>query len=231
MTKAVAIVSGGMDSVTLAYVLHAQGRDLTLLSFDYGQRHAKELEFASQTATMLGAEWHRIDLRSVTSLLKGSSLTDRDVEVPDGHYAAETMRATVVPNRNAMMLDIASAVALGQGAGIVATGVHAGDHFIYPDCRPAFLTAYSAMVNIANEGFTPEGGLLVYAPFSNKTKADIVTIGTGLDVPYSFTWSCYKGGEIHCGRCGTCYERREAFTLAGVDDPTEYADTPTYAEP
>jgi 7-cyano-7-deazaguanine synthase len=220
--KAIAIVSGGMDSVTLAYLLTSEGYDLHLLSFDYGQRHRKELEFAARCAGVLGAQHDVIDLSSLTALLKGSALTDAGVAVPDGHYAHENMKITVVPNRNAMMLSIAFAVAVAEGAPVVGTGIHAGDHAIYPDCRPAFTVAFDAMQRLAVEGFG-DPNLRLYTPFVGITKADIVTIGHRLGVDYRATWSCYKGGEVHCGTCGTCVERREAFEIAGVPDPTRYA--------
>ncbi len=219
---AVAIVSGGMDSVTLAHLLASEGYDLHLLSFDYGQRHRKELEFAALCASLLGAQHDVVDLSSLTALLKGSALTDGGVAVPDGHYAQENMKITVVPNRNAMMLSIAFAVAVAEGAAVVGAGIHAGDHAIYPDCRPAFAAAFDAMQRLAVQGFG-DSNLRLYTPFVDITKADIVTIGHRLGVDYKATWSCYKGGEAHCGTCGTCVERREAFELAGVPDPTRYA--------
>ena|SRR5436305_10708302 len=221
MSKAVAIVSGGLDSVTLAYLLHAQGYDLHLLSFDYGQRHKKELAFAKLCAQRLNAEFHVIDLSDLGKLLKGSALTD-DIPVPDGHYAAPTMAVTVVPNRNAIMLSIAYGIAVTENAEVVAIGAHGGDHFIYPDCRPSFVAAFDAMQRQATEGFRHEK-LRLEAPFIHMGKHDIVKVGTDLQVPYADTWSCYKGGEKHCGQCGTCYERREAFELASVPDPTAYA--------
>ncbi|HMN15838.1 MAG TPA: 7-cyano-7-deazaguanine synthase, partial [Bellilinea sp.] len=139
----------------------------------------------------------------------------------DGHYADETMRVTVVPNRNAIMLSIAYAVAVAERADIVAAGIHAGDHPIYPDCRPAFAKAFDTMAYIANEGYA-KLDLHFSAPFVHKTKTEIVTLGTALGVPYEHTWSCYKGNEIHCGTCGTCVERKEAFIQAGITDPTQY---------
>lgn len=219
--KAVAIVSGGMDSVTLAYLLCSEGYDLHLLSVDYGQRHRKELEYARSCAGRLGAIFHIADLSGVGKLLKGSALTD-DIPVPHGHYAAENMAVTVVPNRNAIMLSVAYGVAVAEEAELVATGVHSGDHFVYPDCRPEFIAAFDAMQRLAVEGFgRPE--LRLYAPFVNIGKHDIAAIGARLGVPYQDTWSCYEGGELHCGRCGTCVERKEAFELASVPDPTVYA--------
>lgn len=217
-----AIVSGGMDSATLAYETAAAGHALRIVSFDYGQRHRKELDAAEAIAVTLGAPWARIDLTSLTRHLPGSALTDPDVDVPHGHYAEQSMRATVVPNRNAMMLAAAFAIASAYHDDTVATAVHAGDHFVYPDCRPEFLEAFIAMESRALDGFhTPA----LSAPYAHLSKADIVTRGARFGVPFEATWSCYEGGAIHCGRCGTCVERIEAFTLAGVSDPTTYADT------
>jgi 7-cyano-7-deazaguanine synthase len=229
MPKAIATVSGGLDSVTLAYLLHAEGYELRLLSFDYGQRHKKELAYAKRCAQRLNAAFNIIDLSSVGQFLKGSALTDA-IPVPDGHYAAPNMAITVVPNRNAIMLSVAYAVAVAEQAQIVAIGVHAGDHFIYPDCRPTFIEAFDAMERIATEGYS-NPDLRLYAPFVQIGKHDIVKIGHELGVPFELTWSCYKGGEKHCGTCGTCFERKEAFDLAGVPDPTEYEteDASSYA--
>ncbi len=227
MPKAIAIVSGGLDSVTLAYFLRAEGYELHLLSFDYGQRHKKELTFAELCAKRLRATFDVVDLSSITRFLKGSALTDA-IPVPDGHYAAPNMAITVVPNRNAMMLSVAFAVAVAEQAKVVAIGVHAGDHFIYPDCRPAFITAFDTMERIAVEGFG-EPQLRLEAPFMHISKDQIVHLGAALQVPYSDTWSCYKGGEKHCGTCGTCVERKEAFELAGVPDPTKYEEEGTTA--
>jgi len=220
MSKAIAIVSGGLDSVTLAYLLHAEGYELHLLSFDYGQRHKKELAFAELCAKRLRAAFDVVDLSSITRFLKGSALTEA-IPVPDGHYAAPNMAITVVPNRNAMMLSVAYAVAVAEQAKVVAFGVHAGDHFIYPDCRPTFIAAFDTMQRVAVEGFG-DPQLRLEAPFMHISKDQIVQLGTSLQVPYVDTWSCYKGGEKHCGTCGTCVERKEAFELAGVVDPTEY---------
>ena len=222
MTLVVTTLSGGLDSTTLAYELAAEGHDLVALSFDYGQRHAKEVEFAARTAGRLGAEHHVVDLRSVGALLTGSALTDQDVAVPEGHYTDESMAATVVPNRNAIMLSVAVGVAVARGAEAVATAVHAGDHTIYPDCRPEFIEAIEHEARVANEGFIADG-FEVRAPFLRLTKDEIVRRGAALGVPFEETWSCYVGAELHCGRCGTCVERREAFELAGVPDPTRYA--------
>jgi 7-cyano-7-deazaguanine synthase len=220
MSKAIALLSGGLDSVTLAYQLAAQGHTLHLLSFDYGQRHKQELGYAAKCAGALSAQHDIIDLSSLTPLLAGSALTD-DIAIPEGHYAAPNMRLTVVPNRNAIMLVIAYAAAVAEGASLVATGVHAGDHPIYPDCRPEFIEAFDRMERFATDGYAADG-LHLYAPFVHMSKAEIVALGAALFVPYADTWSCYKGGDAHCGVCGTCVERREAFKLAGVVDPTGY---------
>jgi 7-cyano-7-deazaguanine synthase len=227
-SKALAIVSGGLDSVTLAYLLHAEGYDLHLLAFNYGQRHKKELAFAELCARRLQADFDLIDLGHLGKHLKGSALTD-DIEVPDGHYAEPTMAITVVPNRNAIMLSIAYGIAVAEDAEVVAIGVHGGDHFIYPDCRPEFIASFAAMQKHAVEGFG-NAKLTLLAPFLHLGKQQIVSLGTALQVPYGDTWSCYKGGEKHCGTCGTCVERRMAFQLAGVEDPTAYSATPALAE-
>lgn len=218
---AVLIVSGGMDSVTLAHKYHDDGFALVLMSFDYGQRHKKELDSARRCAERLGGVHHVVDLSNITKLLPGSSLTDDAVAVPEGHYAAETMKATVVPNRNAIMLSIAWAHAVAIGADVVAFGAHGGDHFIYPDCRPDFFLSLGEAFMQGNEGFgNPR--LNLEAPFIQLDKAKIAALGAELGVPYEDAWSCYKGGEVHCGKCGTCVERKEAFELAGVVDPTVY---------
>lgn len=221
----VAVVSGGLDSVTMAYSLAAAGERLALLSVDYGQRHRRELACAALAAQRLGARHAVADLAQVGTLLTGSALTDATVEVPDGHYAEASMRSTVVPNRNAILLSVATGVAAAVGARAVAFGAHGGDHFVYPDCRPAFVDAFEHLARVANEGFV-DPGFRVLAPFLRSTKADIVRVGAELGVPFADTWSCYRGGDRHCGRCGTCVERREAFAVAGVADPTDYEAGP-----
>ncbi|MFN2464084.1 MAG: 7-cyano-7-deazaguanine synthase QueC [Candidatus Dormibacteria bacterium] len=215
----VAVVSGGLDSVTLAYSLAAAGHALDLISFDYGQKHRRELLYAEQTAEDLGASWTLIDLvaAGISQVMSGSALTDASVDVPQGHYAAPTMQQTIVPNRNAIMLSIAYARAVSSSATSVAFAVHGGDHPIYPDCRPGFVTAFVEMERQATDS-----AIELLAPFIQMTKADIVGVGSSLKVPFDRTWSCYVGGETHCGGCGTCVERREAFAIAGVADPTVY---------
>lgn len=218
----VVIVSGGLDSTTLAYHLRAHGYRLILVSFDYGQRHRRELDFAVATATMLSAPHYLVDLRSIGRLLTGSALTDATVTVPDGHYTDASMRITVVPNRNALMLDAAVALAVSRKADSVAFGAHNGDCAIYPDCRPEFVESFTQSARLGNAGFLSED-FQVLAPFLMWSKAEIVRRGAELGVPFADTWSCYQGGPLHCGTCGTCTERREAFAVAGVDDPTWYS--------
>lgn len=220
--QAVVVLSGGVDSTTLAFLLARRGIRLVLVSVDYGQRHRVELQAARRVASLLRCPHHVVDLSGLAPLLAGSALTDAAVAVPDGHYEAETMRATVVPHRNALLLDVAVAAAVAAGADTVAYGAHGGDHAIYPDCRSEFVEAYRRMVQVANEGHLPEG-FQVVAPFLPLSKTDIVRLGSDAGVPFAATWSCYRGGSVHCGTCGTCVERREAFILAGVPDPTIYA--------
>jgi 7-cyano-7-deazaguanine synthase len=238
--RAVILLSGGLDSVTLATLLASlstqpaarslrtqfdlapEGYELHLLSVQYGQRHAKELRYAQAAATRLEGTLHAIDLSTLSSVLKGSALTDA-IDVPEGHYAASNMATTVVANRNAILLTVAYALAVSANASVVATAVHSGDHAIYPDCRPAFITSFAAMEHLATEGFASPDLRLV-APFVNIPKTEIVRIGHTLGIDYSQTWSCYKGGILHCGKCGTCVERKEAFAYASVPDPTIYAD-------
>lgn len=221
--NAVVVASGGLDSTVLAYWLAARGAKLTLLSFDYGQRHRIELQHASGIAVALDCPHQIVDLAGITELLGGSALTDADVAVPDGHYTDESMRATVVPNRNAIMLDVAVAVAVARKADAVAFGAHAGDHAIYPDCRQVFVERFTRSTQAANEGFLVDDFEII-APFLNQSKADIVRLGTSLSVPFEQTWSCYRGESVHCGTCGTCTERREAFAHNGITDPTTYLE-------
>ncbi|RWQ12918.1 7-cyano-7-deazaguanine synthase QueC [Mesorhizobium sp.] len=218
--NALVICSGGLDSVSLAHKVATEQKLIGLLSFNYGQRHKKELGFASICAERLGVPHQIVDIGDVGRNLSGSALTD-SVGVPDGHYAEASMRITVVPNRNAIMLAIAFGVAAVQKADAVATAVHGGDHFIYPDCRPSFIDAFQTMQNHALAGYAD---IRLYAPYVNMSKADIVSEGAKYGTPFEATWSCYKGGAHHCGRCGTCVERREAFDLAGIADPTDYED-------
>lgn len=219
--SAAVLLSGGMDSVTLAYHLKDLGvTNLHCLAFNYGQRHKKELSFASRIAGRLSANFRIVDLSNLQEMLSGSALTSEDMPVPEGHYAAENMKLTVVPNRNMIMLAIATGYAISRKLELVATAVHAGDHAVYPDCRPEFINSLERTIFLGNEGFGPPR---LCTPFINKTKAQIAIEGDLLQVPWALTWSCYKGLDYHCGKCGTCVERKEAFELSGVQDPTTYA--------
>jgi len=210
-----------MDSTVLAHMVVANGHYPQLITFNYGQRHAKrEIACAEWQADHLQLPHEIVDLRSVTPMLKGSSLTDQDVEVPEGHYAEDNMKATVVPNRNAIMLSIAYGCAVGLGAEEVYAAMHAGDHAIYPDCRPEFISALNSAFILGNEWAKPIPHLLT--PVIHMEKSDIAKAGTALGVRFEHTWSCYVGGVMHCAACGTCTERIEAFRKAGVHDPTTY---------
>ncbi len=221
MATGVILLSGGIDSTTLAYHYNARGYALHCLSFDYGQRHRKELGASAEIARRLGARHDVLDISSVGSLLSSSGSTLVGVgDIPEGHYSAENMKSTIVPNRNAIMLSVAFGVAVAEGAEFVGYAAHGGDHFIYPDCRPAFVDAFRAMEVFSVGCELPN----LRAPFLHMTKADLVRIGTNLHVPFTSTWSCYVGEDRHCGRCGTCVERAEAFSLAGIPDPTLYED-------
>lgn len=222
MSKVVAVASGGMDSSTLCYFLRDIDALGLVMSVDYGQRHKKELESARVIADNLDVEHVVIDLTAVGEQLSGSALTD-DIEVPEGHYAHDNMKVTVVPNRNMILLAVAGGIAVARGMSRVATAVHAGDHFVYPDCREDFTLSCSRTLQLATAGF---GDIGIMTPFVDKSKAQIAALGSVLRVPWHETWTCYKGGDVHCGRCATCVERLEAFALASVDDDqTVYADT------
>lgn len=224
--KTIVVCSGGLDSVTLAHKVAAERTLTRLVSFDYGQRHKKELDYARRCAMRLTAPHDVVDIAAVGRLLTGSALTSGG-GVPEGHYAEETMRVTIVPNRNAIMLAVAFGAAAAERADAVAAAVHGGDHFIYPDCRPAFVEAFETMQRRALDGLAR---ISFYTPFLRVSKAEIVREGARLGVPFAETWSCYKGGARHCGRCGTCVERREAFHLAGIHDPTPYQDPDYWVE-
>lgn len=217
MKDALIVLSGGMDSVTMLYE-YADSIALAV-NFNYGANHnAREAECARYNCRKLGIELVEIDLAFMGRYFESSLLSGADA-VPSGHYEDENMRSTVVPFRNGIMLSVAAGLAESRGLKAVMIANHGGDHAIYPDCRPGFV---EAMGRAMEEG--TYDGVSILAPFTDISKAEIARIGARLGVDYADTYSCYKGGERHCGRCGTCTERREAFRLAGIPDSTIYED-------
>ncbi len=215
--KTIVIYSGGLDSTVLLAKMVKEGREVKALSVDYGQRHKRELGSAAEVCRLLGVEHRMADLSSLKPLLGGSSQTDDSVPVPHGHYAAENMKLTVVPNRNMLMLAVAGAWAISLKFDSVAYAAHAGDHAIYPDCREEFVRPLEDALRNADWH-----EVRIERPFLKSSKADIVLLGHDIGAPMGLSYSCYEGKEIHCGKCGTCTERIEAFQLAGVPDPTQY---------
>jgi 7-cyano-7-deazaguanine synthase len=215
--SALVVLSGGMDSVTaLAFTRTVHTDQVHALTVDYGQRHDREIIAAEVQATRFADRHDVLSLRRIGTLLEGSALTDT-VPVPEGHYSDDTMRATIVPNRNAILANIAAGIAVSRGLDSIVLGVHAGDHPIYPDCRPEFVTALQQLLSVANDH-----QVRVEAPFLNTDKAGILRVGLALGVDYGETWTCYQGRDRACGRCGSCVERLEAFSNIGVEDPLEY---------
>jgi 7-cyano-7-deazaguanine synthase len=210
--------SGGLDSTVLLHHLLADRAGVRCLSVDYGQRHGRELSSAARLCWAAGVEHQVARMAGLRKLLTGSSQTS-ELPVPEGHYAEESMRLTVVPNRNMLLLAACAAWAVSCRSDAVAYAAHAGDHAVYPDCREEFAAAMAQALSLCD--WRP---VRLLRPFVGWSKADVVRRGAELKAPLGETWSCYKGGEAHCGRCGTCCERAEAFALAGVPDPTEYED-------
>ncbi len=215
--KTVLVYSGGMDSTTLLYTLLADARstagikrkdEVVAISFNYGQRHDKELKCAAKICKKLGVPHVVIDVRSINKLMSGSSLTSKTIKVPHGHYEDQNMRSTVVPNRNMVFISLATAYAVSLKFDCIALAVHSGDHAIYPDCRPEFIKKVDAVTRIANYE-----SIKVLAPFMNKSKTQIARIGRRLGVPFEETWTCYEGGARPCGKCGSCVERAEALSF------------------
>lgn len=221
--KAVIILSGGIDSSTLLYMALDRGLETHALTFIYGQKHSRETVCAQRICAALDARHMVVDLTGVAPLLRGSALTDSSVEIPDvpetdEHY--ETLKVTIVPNRNAIFLSLAVGYAVSIGCDTVMFGAHHSDRGVYPDCRREFVEAFEAAERLA----TGSPGLVIEAPFVGMDKSAIVSLGARLGVPYELTWSCYKGGEgLHCGVCSSCRERKRAFAEARVPDPTAYA--------
>jgi 7-cyano-7-deazaguanine synthase len=216
----VCIYSGGMDSYTLMNDLYESGWLHSCLTFKYGQKHLKEIEYATVVMEYYDAAHHVIDLETWGESLPGSALIDPRVEMPEGHYTAENMKQTVVPNRNMVMLALAVGYAVAHGVPYVAYAAHAGDHAIYPDCREPFLQAFNKAVEVGNWGKP----VTVVAPYLHLDKTGILRIGFELGLNYVDTWTCYRGGTKACGKCGACQERLEAFKNIGKVDPLEYQE-------
>jgi len=215
--KVVVLCSGGMDSVSALYWANAEHEVVAALSYNYGSKHnPREIPFAKLHADKLGIRQQIINLDFIDKLFN-SALLSSGGEIPEGHYQAENMKQTVVPFRNAIMLSIAAGWAESLEAEGLVIAAHSGDHAIYPDCREAFM---KAMADTIREG--TYAGIKLLRPFIDLNKGAIVTVGVKHGVDFSKTYSCYKGGAIHCGKCGTCVERREAFIDAHIPDPTEY---------
>ena len=215
MKNSVIIVSGGMDSITLLY---DHKDEIALgISFDYGSNHnAREIPFAKMHCERLGIKHITINLDFMHQYFK-SSLLDGAEAIPEGHYADDNMKSTVVPFRNGIMLSIAIGIAESNNLDQVFIANHGGDHTTYPDCRPEFINAIDAAATAGTYN-----NVKVVAPYTQITKSDIARIGKKLGIDYTETWSCYKGGEVHCGKCGTCVERKEALAEAGIEDKTIY---------
>ncbi|WP_111412045.1 7-cyano-7-deazaguanine synthase QueC [Billgrantia lactosivorans] len=218
-TATVVIYSGGMDSYTVLHRALREGIEVVALSFDYGQRHARELEVAARVCRTHGVTHQVADIRAIHGLIDNSALTDAGRDMPEGNYGEENLAATVVPNRNMILLSLAIAKAVNIGAGRVDYGAHGGDHVLYPDCRPEFVEAMNRVAGIAN--FAP---VELHAPYLRSSKAEILADGLAMGLDYADTWTCYRGERLACGRCGSCRERLAAFAANGVCDPLAYAD-------
>jgi 7-cyano-7-deazaguanine synthase len=214
--KVVVIYSGGMDSFTVLNRAIKDGKQVFALSFDYGQRHVKELQCANKVCKSLNISHKTIDISAINQLLAGSSLTD-DIEIPEGHYEADNMKSTVVPNRNMILISLAVGYAVSVGASQVYYGAHSGDHAIYPDCRPEFVAKMNDVCQIANYE-----SVEIFSPYLNVNKTAILTDGIAMGLAYNDTWTCYNGREKACGKCGACQERLEAFKDNNIVDPLAY---------
>lgn len=215
MKDTVLILSGGMDSVTMLY--EYRDRIALAVSFDYGSNHnAREIPLARLHCGRLGIDHLTISLQFMARHFDSSLLQGADA-IPEGYYADDNMQSTVVPFRNGIMLSVAVGLAEDRRLPYVMMANHGGDHAVYPDCRPTFVEAFSRAAKAGT--YT---GVTLLAPYTSLTKSEIARHGHRLGIDYSETWSCYKGGSRHCGRCATCAERRQAFAEAGIDDPTDY---------
>ncbi|MGQ4277651.1 7-cyano-7-deazaguanine synthase QueC [Pseudidiomarina sp. E22-M8] len=216
MAKVVVIYSGGMDSFTVLNRAIREGHDVHALSFNYGQRHVKELDVAARVTSELGVPHKIVDITSINELLT-SSLTSSDDAIPEGHYEEDSMKSTVVPNRNMILLSLAIGYAVSLEANAVYYGAHSGDHAIYPDCRPEFVKRMNDVSLIAN--YEP---IAIEVPYLENNKAQILADGLAMGLDYSQTWTCYNGRHQACGKCGACVERLEAFTANQTRDPLPY---------
>ena len=217
MSRTLVLLSGGMDSVTALYWARQQHEVVGAVSFDYGSKHnEKEIAFAAWHCAQIQVKHDTVALPFVNDLF-ASDLLKSGGDIPDGHYEEQSMKRTVVPFRNGIMLAIACGIAESREAEALVIAAHSGDHAIYPDCREPFM---HSMATAMREGTYARIELL--RPFIDKDKTAIAQLGHDLGIDFAQTWSCYKGGHIHCGTCGTCVERREAFLNAGLADPTVY---------
>lgn len=216
--KVLVILSGGMDSTVALHNTLSEGNSVVkAITFNYGSKHSdREIKMAIEQCRILGVSHELIDITQIGKHLK-SDLLKSGGDIPDGHYEDGVMKKTVVPFRNGIMLSIAAGIAESCGAKAIVLGNHFGDHAIYPDCRDDFAKSMRMAINLG----TYEN-IDLHTPFQKITKAEIAVIGNKLGVDFSKTYSCYKGGEKHCGTCGTCVERKEAFDLSKIIDPTEY---------
>lgn len=214
--KVVVIYSGGMDSYTVLNRAIADGKQVYALTFDYGQRHVKEIACAKTVCERLNISHKVIDITAINQLLAGSSLTD-NIDIPEGHYEADNMKSTVVPNRNMILISLAVGYAVSVGAAQVYYGAHSGDHAIYPDCRPEFVEKMNDVCKIANYE-----SVEIFSPYLTQDKIAILADGISMGLDYSQTWTCYNGREKACGKCGACQERLEAFHLNNKTDPIAY---------
>lgn len=220
--KAVMVLSGGMDSTTLLYHILKEGYQPYPITFDYGQKHRREIDCAFNTTEKLGLELKLLNIQMLNQIAP-SALTRDEWNIPEGHYASENMKQTVVPNRNMVLLSLATAYAIGIKAGHIFYGAHAGDHEIYPDCRADFVKSMEQSIKLADWH-----QVQLHAPFLYKDKGDIVMRGLDLGVDFTLTQTCYNGQEKACGKCGSCTERLEAFKKAGVVDPIPYEGNVNY---